>query len=521
MEDSERELETRAAPFADGDALFRLAVEAAPNAMVLIDGGGDIVLVNAQAERVFGYHRSEMLRRPIEMLLPDGFRPRHPALREAYCKAPQPRPMGAGRELFGRHKDGGEFPVEIGLNPIQTAQGVMVLSAVVDITRRKADEQALRESEHRARGLAAIVESSEDAIIGCDLDGAVTSWNASAQRIFGYREADMLGRPMFRLAAPGYEAEMRAILRRVREGERIAHYRTLRRCADGSLVNVSLSVSPIFDIAGRLVGVAKVARDITQTAQAETALKESQTRLQDLQAELLHVSRLSAMGEMASALAHEINQPLAAISNYMRGSRRLLAASAEPVARKVEDALDKAAEQAIRAGQIIRRLRSFVAREDGEKRPENLEQMVEDALALGLVGQNERSLTIRRELDSAIVVMADRVQIQQVLVNLVRNAAEAMAEVDRRQLTVAARRLDDGRVEVRVCDTGKGLSEEVRQNLFRPFFTTKAAGMGVGLSISRSIAEAHGGELDAEPNPKGGAAFVLTLPAAPAAAPEE
>ena len=521
MDDGKRKWGRRAAPFAEGDALFRLAVEAAPSAMVMIDADGEIALVNAQAERVFGYDRSEMLGQPIEMLLPASSSARHPGLREAYFKAPHSRPMGAGRELYGRHKTGNEFPLEIGLNPIETAGGPMVLSAIVDITRRKADEQALRESEHRARGLAAIVESSEDAIIGSDLDGIVTSWNASAERIFGYTERDMIGRPMFRLAAPGYEKEMREILRRVGEGERIDHYRTQRRCADGSLVDVSLSVSRIFDVSGRLVGVAKVARDITQASRAEAALKDSQSRLQELQAELLHVSRLSAMGEMASALAHEINQPLAAISNYMRGSRRLLAACAEPVARKVEDALDKAAEQAIRAGQIIRRLRSFVAREDSEKQPEPLEQLVEDALALGLVGQSERPPTIRRDYESGIVVMADRVQIQQVLVNLVRNAAEAMAEAPCRELTFSARRLGEETVEIRVSDTGKGLPEEVRSNLFRPFFTTKSAGMGVGLSISRSIAEAHGGDLTAESNAKGGATFVLTLPAALPEAPED
>ena len=482
--------------------------------MVMVDAEGAIAMVNAQAERVFGYDRSEMLGRPIEMLIPARFNGRHPGLRNAFVKNPELRPMGAGRDLFARRKDGVEIPVEIGLNPIETASGVLVLSAILDITSRKADERALRESEHRTRALAAIVESSEDAIIGSDLDGVITSWNRSAERIFGYAESEMIGQPLFRIAAPGYETEMRDILRRVREGEKIDHYETVRRRADGSLAHISLSVSPIFDVSGRLAGVSKVARDITRATRSETALKESQARLQELQSELLHVSRLSAMGEMASALAHEVNQPLAAISNYMKGSRRLLAGIRDPVAPKIEEAMDKASEQAIRAGQIIRRLRDFVARGELEKRPENLEKLIEDALALGLVAPRERNITVIRDLASDACVLADRVQIQQVLVNLVRNAAEAMAESERRELTIRARDVSDGMVEIAVSDTGKGLPEGVREHLFRPFFTTKESGMGVGLSISRSIVEAHGGHLLAEPNASGGATFRFTLPSA-------
>jgi two-component system sensor kinase FixL len=221
------------------------------------------------------------------------------------------------------------------------------------------------------------------------------------------------------------------------------------------------------------------------------------------------------MGEMASALAHELNQPLAAISNYMKGSRRLLAASSEPNAAKIEIALDRAAEQAIRAGQIIRRLRDFVLRGESERRVESVAKLVEEAAALGLVGSREQGLQLRFELDLACDrVVADRVQIQQVLVNLMRNAMEAMAESPRRELVVSSGPAAGGLVEIVVADTGQGLPEAVRANLFQPFFTTKEAGMGVGLSISRTIIESHGGKLSAEANSAGGATFRLTLPAA-------
>jgi two-component system sensor kinase FixL len=246
-----------------------------------------------------------------------------------------------------------------------------------------------------------------------------------------------------------------------------------------------------------------------------TEHQQTQARLQELQSELVHVSRLSAMGEMASALAHELNQPLAAISNYMKGSRRLLSASSDPNISKIEGALDRAAEQAIRAGQIIRRLRDFVARGESEKRVESISKLIEEAGALGLTGAREQGVQLRFTLDPLHdLVLVDRVQIQQVLVNLFRNALEAMAQSSKRELVVSNVAVDDDMIEIDVSDTGSGIPDEVKQNLFQTFFTTKETGMGVGLSISRSIIEAHGGRMWAEPNASGGATFRFTLPAA-------
>jgi two-component system sensor kinase FixL len=247
-----------------------------------------------------------------------------------------------------------------------------------------------------------------------------------------------------------------------------------------------------------------------------TEHQQTQARLQELQSELVHVSRLSAMGEMASALAHELNQPLAAISNYMKGSRRLLADSADPNTPKIENAMDRAAEQALRAGQIIRRLRDFVSRGESEKRVESLSKLIEEAGVLGLPGAREQNIHIRFNLNSEFdLVLVDRVQIQQVLVNLFRNALEAMAQSPRRELTATNAQVADDMIEVAVSDTGPGFHDDVKPNLFQTFFTTKETGMGVGLSISRSIIEAHGGRMWAEDNPSGGATFRFTLPAAP------
>jgi two-component system sensor kinase FixL len=247
-------------------------------------------------------------------------------------------------------------------------------------------------------------------------------------------------------------------------------------------------------------------RDLTERQQTEA-------RLQELQAELVHVSRLTAMGEMASALAHELNQPLSAIANYMKGSRRLLEDSTDERVEVLRGAMDKAAEQALRAGQVIRRLRDFVARGETERRVEDVKKLVEEASALALVGAKDKGVRVRFEFDPrADFVLADKVQIQQVLLNLMRNAIEAMEGSERRELVVSTALAPDDMVEISVIDTGAGISPEVKAQLFQPFITTKRHGMGVGLSISRTIVEAHGGSIAPRPNPQGGTVFSFTLP---------
>ena len=224
------------------------------------------------------------------------------------------------------------------------------------------------------------------------------------------------------------------------------------------------------------------------------------------------MSRLTAMGEMASALAHELNQPLSAIANYMTGSRRLLEARKDRESATVREALEKAAEQSQRAGQIIRRLRDFVARGETERRPENLQKLIEEASALALVGAKEQGVRVRLHFDASIdAVMVDRVQIQQVLLNLMRNALEAMASVPKRELTVSTRASNSSVVEISVSDTGTGISPDIASRLFQPFVTTKVQGMGLGLSISRTIIESHGGEITVQPKDGGGTLFRFTL----------
>jgi two-component system sensor kinase FixL len=246
-------------------------------------------------------------------------------------------------------------------------------------------------------------------------------------------------------------------------------------------------------------------RDLTERQQTEA-------RLQELQSELVHISRLTAMGEMASTLAHELNQPLSAIANYLKGSRRLLDDNSDEQSAMLRDAMDKAGDQAIRAGQIIRRLRDFVARGESERRVESVKKLVEEASALALVGAKDQGVRVKFQFDPTIdLVLADKVQVQQVLLNLMRNAIEAMQDCKQRDLVISTTPAEDGMIAISVTDTGAGIAPEMVSQLFQPFVTTKPHGMGVGLSISRTIVEGHGGEITCERNPAGGTIFRLTL----------
>jgi diguanylate cyclase (GGDEF)-like protein/PAS domain S-box-containing protein len=236
--------------------IFRALVESAPDAMVIVDMAGEIVLVNAQTEKVFGYRREELLGRGVEMLVPERFQEYHSALRTGYAAAPLTRSMGAGLELYGRRSDGTEFPVEISLSPLETEDGTLVSSAIRDVTERKRAERA-------ASHFIAIVRSADDAIIGKDLKWTVTSWNHGAERLFGYAEAEILGRSVSVLAPPGHDDDLLDILRRVQSGEQIDEFETVGVRRDGTQVDVSMTVSPIRLPEGTIIGASTIARDIT------------------------------------------------------------------------------------------------------------------------------------------------------------------------------------------------------------------------------------------------------------------
>jgi two-component system sensor kinase FixL len=364
--------------------------------------------------------------------------------------------------------------------------------------------ESLIESEAHLRS---ILDTVPDAIIVIDEQGVMQSFSAAAERQFGWTAAEAIGRNVktlmpqpYRDGHDGYLGHYRATgerriigIGRIVVGER----------KDGSTFPMELAVAEMRSHDKRYF--TGFVRDLTER-------QDTQARLQELQAELLHISRLTALGEMASTLAHELNQPLSAIANYLTGGRRLLDRS-PPDTVLAREAMDKAADQALRAGQIIRSLREFVARGEGERQIESLSKLVEEASALALIGAKEHGVRVSYSLDPRVdLVLADKVQIQQVTLNLIRNGVDAMATSTRRELAISTDVADgDGFARVSVADTGPGLSPEVADRLFQPFITTKSQGMGVGLSISRTIIEAHGGRIWAESNANGGATFHFTL----------
>ncbi len=362
------------------------------------------------------------------------------------------------------------------------------------------------ELSDREAHLRSILDTIPDAMIVIDEAGLIRSFSPAAERLFGWTADEAAGRNVsILMPSPHREAHDQYLERYYSTGERriIGIGRVVvgeRR--DGSTFPMELAVGEVKSREGRYF--TGFVRDLTER-------QETESRLQELQSELVHVSRLTALGEMASALAHELNQPLSAISNYVTGSRAMLCREGADAA-KVADALERASEQALRAGQIIRRLRDFVARGETERRIENLPRLLQDAGALALVGAREHGIDVRFAIDpGAGLVLADKVQVQQVVLNLIRNAMDAMEESPRRELRIEARAGEDGMAEVSVADTGPGIGEEIAGQLFQPFVTTKANGMGIGLSISRTIIESHGGRLWAEPAPGGGTVFHFTL----------
>jgi two-component system sensor kinase FixL len=365
--------------------------------------------------------------------------------------------------------------------------------------------ETLREKEAH---LQSILDTVLDATVVIDPDGIMLSFNASAVRQFGYSPEEAIGQNVSMLMPTPYREQHDAYLARyLRTGEKriIGIDRVVvGRRKDGSTFPMKLAVGEMRQ--GDRVYFTGFIRDLTER-------EESQAMLDQARSELARLARLNELGEMASTLAHELNQPLSAIANYVQGCRRMLDKIDEEYANRMRGALDETAKQALRAGDIIRHLREFVTRGETDKGPEDINHLVEEAGALALVGSRERGIKSVFDFgsDSSIVV-ADRVQIQQVLINLMRNAMEAMRDSPEKQLIVRTRHVSPDWLQVEVEDTGPGIADEVAPQLFQPFVTTKANGMGIGLSISRRIIESHGGELTVAKNAAGGATFSFSLP---------
>jgi PAS domain S-box-containing protein len=648
------------------DNRFQALLEAAPDAVVIVDGEGKISLVNGQTEKLFGYSRAEMLGQPVEMLVPQRLRGEHASQRQAFASNPHPRPMGSGLELYGVRKDGSTIPLEISLSPVQTAGGFEVFSTIRDITatrrledellrakkeletridertvelartiralesevadRRAAQEELARErdraksyldiaevvllaldrsgriqlinkkglsllgyrekellgrnwfetcmpersrsdarrlfqvlldgelaesvvhpvlsrngeerlvawhntvvrdrignilgtlssgediteqrrSEEAIRRLAAIVESSDDSIVGETLDGAILSWNKGAERIYGYKESEVLGRPVSLLAPPEKPTEMAEILERIKRGEHIRHFETSRIAKDGQRVEISLSVFPVVDREGKTIAAANIARDITERRRMEEQLRQSH--------------KMEAIGRLAGGVAHDFNNMLGVIL----GDSELLL-SEKGIRAEQRAAVESIREAADRAATLTRQLLVF-------SRQQVLEPQVLDLNTVLNGVQNMLSKLAGPEIVVNLIeapdlaaVRADPGQIMQVILNLVVNARDAMPAGGRLRIETANVMLDKSYAEAHagtrsgphvmlsVADNGPGMDPEILSHIFEPFFTTKQGkGTGMGLATAYGIIQQSGGSIWAYSEPGHGSLFKIFLPA--------
>lgn len=366
----------------------------------------------------------------------------------------------------------------------------------------------MRASETHLRSILATVP---DAMVVIDETGHILSFSAAAERMFGYTEDEVLGENVSMLMpSPDRERHDSYLSNYMTTGDRkiigIGRVTTARH-RDGFTFPIELSVGEA-SLDGKRIFTGFI-HDITQRQKVER-------RLQDLQSELAHVGRVSEMASFASSLAHELNQPLTAIANYCEAARDLIGGGADgETLETVREALDEAAKESVRAGQIVRRLRNFISRGETEQRVESLARLITEANALALVGSREHGIEVQVQLDpDADLVFVDRIQIQQVLTNLIRNAIDAMIDSSQRSLVIRTVAEPDEFVTVTVEDTGPGISESVAAELFQPFVTSKSSGMGIGLSICRTIVESHGGRIWFDMRQGGGTAFYFTLPSA-------
>ncbi len=496
-------------------------LETLPDATVAVDRDGVIIQVNSQTQELFGYDRDELIGQKIEMLVPERYRRQHHHHRQGFAATPKTRRMGADLDLYGRRRNGSEFPVEISLSPVSTEDGTFVLSAIRDTSDRKRIEAELRRAneelhrrtaeqlgEYRSR-LASIVDSSEDAIIGKGLDGTITSWNKGAEHIYGYTPEEVVGKHISLLTPSDRPNEISDILQKIGRGESIEHHESVRVTKDGRHLNVSISVSPLRDANGDVVGASAIARDITAQKRAEGQLRQSQ--------------KMEAIGRLAGGVAHDFNNILGIINACTEFLRDRIDPAAEP-SLYVEN-IKKATE---RGTALTKQLMAFSRTPAIQTHVLDLNERLKDISKLlrPLMGDDVEILIVSKS--PSAVVEADPSQLDQIVVNLAVNARDAMPRGGKFILETGAVRFDEAFAEqhqamaagkyvlLTVSDTGIGMDEATVSRIFEPFFTTKEVGKGTGLGLATvySIVKQSAGHILVYSEPGQGTTFKIYLPSA-------
>jgi PAS domain S-box-containing protein len=496
-------------------------LEALPDAIVAVDREGTIVQVNSQAQELFGYLREELIGQKVEILVPEGHRTQHHQHRQTFAETPKTRRMGADLDLYARRRNGSEFPVEIALSPVSTEKGSFVLSAIRDISDRKRIAEELRRAneelyrttveqigEYRSR-LASIIDTSEDAILSKNLDGNITSWNRGAERMYGYTLEEIIGKPISVLAPPDRSDEITEILQQIIAGENVEHRESIRVTKDGRHLNVSISVSPMRNAIGEIVGASVIARDITAQKRTETQLRQAQ--------------KMEAIGRLAGGVAHDFNNMLGIINACTEFLRDRLDPSADTstYVENIRKAID-------RGKALTRQLLTFSRTSAVQPQLLDLNDRLKDIgkLLRPLLGDDVEVLIISRS--SSSVIEADPSQLDQIVVNLAVNARDAMPRGGKLILEVGQVKFEETYTDrkqalpagkytlLTVSDTGSGMDEATITHIFEPFFTTKEIGKGTGLGLATvyGIVKQSGGQILVYSEPGQGTTFKIYFPSA-------
>ena len=483
---------------------FWALLDAAVDAIIVIDERGTIKAFNSAAERMFDRSADEAIGCNVSLLMPEPYRSQHDSYLERYLTTGEARIIGIGREVIAQRADGTTFPMRLSVGRA-SGDPPRFVGIVHDISRQKDTEAALEQERDRAQSY---LDLAEVMLLALDRNGCIALINRKGCEILQHDETALLGRNWFETCIPADEREaVITCFHRViagTAGSEIYENRVLTRT--GQKRTIAWRNHPVTDGRDGVIGTLSCGEDVTEQRRTEEEVRRARERL-------AHVSRLSTMGEMAAGLAHEINQPLTAITAYAEACQRMLAQEDGTAAPQFTEALEQISSQALRAGEVIRRLRSMVRQRQAMRELVDCNQMVRGAIILAEA--DARANDIELVLDLAIdrvTVQVDEVQIQQVLLNLIRNAIDASEGNTVDRLILLRTRLHEQRIEIAVVDHGCGLGPDVGEELFNPFYTTKATGTGLGLSISHSIVRAHGGRLAFRRNDGPGTTFFFTLP---------
>lgn len=502
-----------------GSLLSATVLEAIPDAVAAINQQGIIIQINSQTESMFGYTRDELIGQRVEILVPERQRLQHVQHREDFHQQPKLRRMGSGLDLYGHRRDGTEFPVEISLSPVHVGDAPVVLSVIRDISDRKRIEQELRRAneeldrrktrelrESQSR-MALIVDSSQDAIIGKNLDGIITHWNKGAEQIYGYAAHEMVGRHISTIAPPDRVDEIVAILDKIRHGQRVEYFESVRVTKDQKKLNMSISVSPIFDTDGKVVGASTIARNITAQKRVEDQLRQSQ--------------KMEAVGRLAGGVAHDFNNLLGIVT-----------ACSELVSGRVDaegrEYIDNIREAAKRGASLTKQLLAFSRRQPTSSQLLDLNDRLREVSKLlrPLMGDDVEVVILPRSANA--IIEADPGQLDQVVLNLAVNARDAMPKGGKLLLETGVFDFDEsfarehpsmgaGRyVMLAISDNGVGMDDATKSRIFEPFFTTKEIGKGTGLGLATvyGIVKQIGGYIWVYSELGRGSTFKIYLPSA-------